>query len=33
MPASLLGAMAPWSVRRLYYACEEKKPRIFFDRG
>ena len=30
---TLLGsAMAPWSVRQLYYACEEKKPRIF-DQG
>ncbi len=25
-------AMAPWSVRQLYYACEEKRPRLF-DQG
>ncbi len=25
-------AMAPWSVRQLYYACDEKRPRIF-DQG
>lgn len=30
---SLLGnAMAPWSVRQLYYACEEQRPRLF-DQG
>ena len=30
---SLKGSeVAPWSVRQLYYACEEKKPRIF-DQG